>query len=404
MEKNLKFKKSTFYIVLILTIIGIALCCELSYIFYKTNFLPTFAKSFCATSELIDCDGVAQTSYSMAMGVPNALWGLILYLVILMLLFVDRIQSKFPSSIFNVFKNPQSYIATLSLLAFAISILLAFISIYEIKKICVLCFVTYFINLFIAIAANTKNFFIHDIKTTIIDFIDGAKKHFILFLIVLIGFSSTLYYLNDSMILSPKQRQNKQYKEFFQAKTNKYAIKGNILGNKNSKVVINVYSDYNCPFCKIVNIMLHKLAKEKDVLINEINFPLDTTCNKKIGATLIGHESSCLQSRYAIAAKEQGKFWGAANALFTKQPTTEEAIIKELKHLKLDEEKLKKDAWSNKTTEELLNDINTTNSKGISGTPALEINGVLYMGAMPYDVLKEFVDVAKKRAENNDKQ
>ena len=101
MEKNLKFKKSTFYIVLILTIIGIALCCELSYIFYKTNFLPTFAKSFCATSELIDCDGVAQTSYSMAMGVPNALWGLILYLVILMLLFVDRIQNKFQNTIFN---------------------------------------------------------------------------------------------------------------------------------------------------------------------------------------------------------------------------------------------------------------------------------------------------------------
>ena len=147
------------------------------------------------------------------MGVPNALWGLILYLVMLMLLFVDRIQAKFKNTIFDVFENPRSYIAFLGVLSFAISMILAFISIFEINKICVLCFCTYFINLFIAITACTGKFFIKDILITAIDFVKGAKKYFALFLIVLTAFVSTLWYLNDSVAFSPKLKQQKQQKD-----------------------------------------------------------------------------------------------------------------------------------------------------------------------------------------------
>ena len=401
--KELKIDKVRFRVILILALIGIGLCIELGYIFYKTNYLETFAPSFCAVSQLIDCDGVAQTSYALSAGVPNALWGFILYSIVIMLLFVDKIQEKFPNSIFNVFKNPRSYIAFLGLLSFGISMILAFISIFEIKKICALCFVTYFINLFIAYTAKHEGFFFYkDIKTTIVDFIDGAKKYFALFIIVLTMFIGTLVYLNDSLILSPKLKERKQQKEFFEAKRNKYMIKGNTLGNKNAKVVINVYSDYNCPFCRVVNIMLHNAAKEKNILVNEINFPLDTTCNKKIGMTLGGHESSCIYSKYALAAQKQGQFWGVANILFDTHPQNFDIFVDEIKkaRLNLDIEKLQKDALSPEIEAELQKDIELTVSKNIMGTPTFEINGVQYVGMMPYKKLLETIDLAQKRAEN----
>ena len=404
MENNqLKFTKIRFFILLFLIIVGIVLCIDLGYIFYKTNFLDTFMPSFCSVSNLIDCDGVAQTSYALSFGVPNALWGILLYSVMLMLLFVDRIQIAFKNTIFDVFKNPKSYIATLGILSFAISMILAFISIYKIEKICVLCFMTYFINLFIAlVAADLKSFFINDIKTTIVDFIDGAKNHFILFVVVLTAFILTLVYLEDSLILSPKLKKERAMKEFY-ADENKYAIKGNILGKENSKVTIKIYSDFNCPFCKVVNIMLHKLAKEEDVFIEEIQYPLDTSCNKKIGGTLGGHENSCLYSRYAIAAKKQGKYWGAADVLFYKHPYSEDMIIEEFKkaRLNLDIEKLKSDANSPSVYSELIQDIEKTFSQNINGTPTIDINGVMYPGALPYEELKSKSVLAKKRAENN---
>ncbi len=400
MEK-LKLSKTRFTIILILILIGIVLCADLAYIFYKTNFLENATKSFCTVSELIDCDGVAKTQYSVSFGVPNALWGLFVYCILLFLMFVDKIQEKFPNTIFDVFKNPKSYIGTLALLQFLLSMILAGISIYVIHKICALCFCTYFVDLFIAITALAGTF-VEDIKNTIVDFIDGAKKYFALFMICLIGFITTLYYLDKTMIFSPKLKKERTQKEFFEAKTNKYAIKGNLLGKEGAPVTIKVYTDMNCPYCKVVNIMLHKLVREEDIKVEEINYPLDISCNKRIGGTLGGHETSCLYAKYALAGKKQEKFWGVANVLYYKNPQTPEQIIEELSkaNLKLDFDKLKSDANSPEIEKELLSDIEKTFSKSIEGTPALEINDTLYVGYMPYDELKEKVKLAKKRALN----
>ncbi len=407
---NLKFSKPRFFIILFLILIGVALCIELGIIFYKTNFLETFERSFCNVSDYIDCDGVALTKYSLSFGVPNALWGLILYCVMTMLLFVDRIQAKFKNTIFDVFENPRSYIATLAVLSFAISMILAYISIVEIKKICVLSFCTYFVDLFIALTAMSKfkeGFIFKDIKITIIDFIKGAKKYFVLFLVVLTAFVSTIYYLNDTYILSPKLRQQKLQQEFFEAKINKYAVKGNVLGKEKAKVVINVYSDFNCPFCRVINIMLHKIAREGHVLINEVNYPLDNSCNSRVGVTLGGHELSCIQARYAIASKKQGKYWGVANLFFDKnmspeRPKNEEDIIKliEEAHLGINIEQLKEDANSDVTKQILDDDIQKASVINVNGTPTLQINDVVYVGAMPYDELKEKIAIAEKREEN----
>lgn len=392
-----------FSLILLLVIIGVALCLDLTYVFYKANFLDVALPSFCTVNELIDCDGVAKTSYSLSMGVPNSIWGLILYSVILMLLFVDKIKAKFPNSIFNVFKNPRSYIAALSLLAFIISMVLAFISIKIIHKICYLCFCTYFVDLSIALLARTKGFFIHDIKTTVLDFIDGAKKHFILFLVVFVTFIAALIYLDSTLVASPKLKKEREMKEFFNAKENKYSIKGNVLGNKNAKVKINVYSDYNCPFCKVVNIMVHKLAKGGKVVVEEVNFPLDTSCNSKIRNTLGGHDNSCQYARYALAAKNQGKFWGVADILFYKHPNNTEELTEYIKkaHLGIDIDKLIKDAQSEEIDKIIQADIEKAYASGINATPSLEINDVVYVGAMPYNDLVEKTKLAEKRLEND---
>ena len=398
-SSNVKFSRGRFFFVLILVLIGIGLCSDLAYIHFKTNFHEAFVPSFCSVSSLIDCDGVATTKYSLSFGVPNALWGMFLYCIYLMLLFVDKIQEKFKNTIFDVFENPRSYIATLSLLQFALSMILAFISIHIIHKICVLCFATYFVDLLIAITSCSTKTFIHDIKITIQDFIKGAKKYFILFIVLLIAFISTLYYLNDSLIFSPKLKKQKVYEEFYQSKKNKFAIKGNVLGNEKALVKIKIYSDYNCPFCRVANIMLHKLAREVDVYIEEVNYPLDTTCNKFVGRTLGGHETSCVYAQYALAAQKQGKFWGAASVLFDTHPTTREEVIEQFKkaHLGLDFDKLMSDANSPAVKQKIEQDIEETKSRGLDGTPAIDINGILYMGIIPYDDLKAKVELARKR-------
>ena len=128
-------KKTT--IIAILSVIGFLMTIELAFIFFKVNFNEQFSASFCSVNNLIDCDGVAKTNYSMFLGIPLALWGMFYYLLTIFLNFVHLIQDKFKNTIFDVFKNPKSYIATLGLISFAVSMCLATISIFKINIFCI---------------------------------------------------------------------------------------------------------------------------------------------------------------------------------------------------------------------------------------------------------------------------
>ena len=384
-------------ILTILLILGLIVTAELVHVYFKVNFSNgDFNPSFCSVSNLIDCDGVAKTNYSLFLGIPLAIWGVILYTVLLFLTYVDKINEKLNLVILKVFKNPKSYIATLGLFSFCCSMVLACISIFEIKKICILCFVTYFIDLIIAFCAKSKGFFIEDIKNTAIDFFEGAKKYFILFLIVCATGIGFLYYMSTSLVMSPNLRDMKSFKEFQDLKTNIYAIKGNTLGNPDGEIVIYIYSDFMCPFCKIANTMMHKLAKEeKDVVVYHINFPLDSECNPALKQSM--HPGACLLATYALAAERQGAYWDMASAIYDKLPMTEEEILNLADIVNINKEQLKRDAHSEDVASDLSKQIAKAMNFGIKGTPTMVIDGIEHKSALPYYKLKTFVHQAKAR-------
>ena len=388
-------KKKTIIIAL-LAAIGLVLTFELAFIFFKVNFNETYSASFCSVNNLIDCDGVAKTNYSMFLGIPLALWGMFYYLLTLFLNFVLVIQNRFKNTIFDVFKNPKSYIATLGLVSFAVSICLATISIFKINKICVLCFVTYFIDLFIAFAAKSKgSFFVQDIKNTILDFIDGVKKYTLLFIAAVLVFTGFVTYTSVSLVFSPQQKMQKSFEEFMQMKKNKYAASGNVMGNpKGNKIY--VYSDFLCPFCRITNIMVSKFAHEqKDVLVLHENFPLDSSCNKYVPNTV--HPGACVLAKYALAAEKQGKYWDMANLLFDEQPNSEADILYLSEKINIDVARLVNDVNSPEIEQELYNQIENAHAKGIYGTPTIVIDDIPYISAMPYYKIQLLYKQAQRR-------
>ena len=150
----------------VISVIGIITTIKLAIIYYNANFNPYALSSFCSVNEFIDCDGIARTIESQFFGIPLAYWGLFLYSFILMLLCAPKLKNFKLLKFLEVFKNPLDYIASLGLLSFIISMSLLCISLFEIKKLCVLCAFTYILDLLIAcIATDFKNGgFIHSIK------------------------------------------------------------------------------------------------------------------------------------------------------------------------------------------------------------------------------------------------
>ncbi len=398
MEK-INVKKVTIFI---LALLGFVTTIKLALIYYDANFNPYALPSFCSVNEFIDCDGVAKTNESQFFGIPLAYWGLFFYSFIFLMLGAEKLKDfkLFNFRIFKfmeVFKNPLSYIAMLGIIAFSISMTLLFVSLFEINKLCILCAVTYVINLLIGLAAlDYKNgHIVKAFKDSVSDFFDAIKNkaYLIAFVLVMILAVCGLYYTTTSYVFTPQVKRQKELGEFVNAKGNKYAVSGNILGDEDAKLVVYTYTDFNCPICEAYNIMIHKAAKElKGVKFVHKNLPLDTECNPFLKAPF--HYGSCTMARYAMAAEKQGKFWAVNSKFFELHPQSEEEILKIAKDLKLDTEKLKQDANSKEIRDELAKEIEMAASQGINGTPATKVGNEVFVGIKPYSKLIEILEDA----------
>ena len=376
----------------ILTFIGLVTTIKLAVIYYNANFNPYALASFCSVNDFIDCDGIAKTTESQFFGIPLAYWGLLLYSFIFIMLFVDKLKNFKWLKFLEVFKNPFSYIAALGVISFTISMVLLFVSLFEIKKLCILCAFTYVLNLVIAVVAVQGIGFKSAFKNSFEDFVTAlkTKSYAIAFGIVLILAASFLTYTSISYVFATQVKKQKEFKEFTKAKTNKYAVSGNLLGAENPKVVLHAYTDYKCPMCFAYNIMIHKLAKELDgVKVVHHNMPLDTECNRYLRQEF--HKGSCTMAKYAVAAEKQGKFWDMNNLLFEKQPNSEKEIMEIAQSLNLDLEKLQDDANSLETMRQIQNDIDDAYSNSINGTPSTIINGKHHVGMKTYSEFKKWL-------------
>lgn len=387
-------KKKIF--IAVLALIGIITTVKLAIIYFNANFNPYALSSFCSISDFIDCDGIAKTSESQFLGIPLALWGMFLYAFMLLMLFVDKLRNFKLLKFLEVFKNPMDYIASLGLISFAISMLLLCLSLFEIKKLCILCAFTYILNLCIGcIAADFKNGgFLKALKQSINDFVDAIKiKHYMVaFILVMLAAGGFLSYTTISMDLAPQVKKQREFKEFINAKKNKYAVKGNLLGVENPKVIVYIYSDYQCPICFSHNIMIHKLAREMDgVQVIHKNLPLDNDCNPYLQAQM--HPGACIDARYSIAAEKQGKFWEMNDMLFQYKPKTENEILNLAQKKKyFDIDKLKEDADSIDTYQELRKQVDEAYKHDIIGTPTTMINNEARLGIKKYNEYVEWVE------------
>ena len=397
MENDTKSLDKKTFIIILLVILGFLISLDLAYIYFEANFNQYALPSFCSISEFVDCDGVARTTESQFLGVPLAYWGMFLYAFILLLLFADKLKKLPGLKFLEVFKNKFHYIASLGLISFTISMILLCVSLFGIHKLCIMCAITYVINLLIGIVAakGIDGFFVGAIKQSWIEFTDALKPipYRIAFIVVMLCACGFLGWAFTSAKFSPALKFDREFGEFTRATTNKYAIKGNVLGSDaKDAIVLDVYSDYMCPMCYACNIMLHKLVTEfKNLRVEHHALPLDTSCNKFLKEEF--HHGSCTMAKYAEAAQMQGKFWEVNSLFFEKKPKTEEEVLDVLKNsgFGLDMDKLEKDAHSKEVDKIIQDDINYAIYYKQVGTPALKLGDDFELGVKGYHQLKKWV-------------
>jgi len=370
--------------------IGLLVTIELIVVYFNANFVENAAPSFCAINSTIDCDAVAKTNFALLFGVPNAIWGFLFYAFVLVLYFAKSLKEIKVFKFLEVFRHPKSYIFLMSLAIFIADIILGFISTSVIKKICIMCFVTYFLNFILLIVAKPSKSFVDMIITTIDDFMKAITNRIyaVAFFLVVAAGISALFYFDNSQILAPDENVFSNDIETFEPTET-----SNNLGADKPKVIINEFTDIQCPFCAMSNIIVNKIVADfKNVKVIHHDFPLDKACNPLLKDRNQVHENSCLYSQYAIAAKKQNKSWGLINLMFKNNTDLSEDKILELaKTLDMDVNKLKKDAHSKEVKQELADEIDLIINMGIVATPTYMINGKKHEGILKYPVMAGIV-------------
>jgi len=365
-----------------LVLLGLYVSIHLAYTHYANYNILSY-QSFCAITRAINCNTVAQSRFSIFMGVPVAVWGILGHLFILSVLlpgFSPKIEGK----------RFWPLLFVLSVIYSIISLIYAYISIKFVKSLCILCLMSYAVNfllLFVSLIA---------IQRSSIRFFSGIRSDFsfywhnrnkvllpgIFFFFVL--FSLPFFYPQYWNVANfPKS-------SLFHNGLTKDGYPW--IGAENPHLTITEFADYQCFPCKKAHLGLRRLIQQypDKVRLVHRHFPMSTQCNPLVKEKY--HEEACVLALIAICAGNHGQFWPVSDFLFFHDQSKNSLNVKKLaENLGLDFKQLYSCAYAPESFDKLLKDIREGIRLGVKATPCFIINDKLYEGSIPSEVLKQYL-------------
>jgi len=160
-----------------------------------------------------------------------------------------------------------------------------------------------------------------------------------------------------------------------------------VIGNREAKVKIVVFSDHQCPFCSKYFGEITGLAKEMGdkVVLAYKDMPLDF------------HPQSKTSALAAHCAQEQGKFWEMSKVLYATQDAWGKAkgeadFTPYAKQIGLDINKFKQCITDKKYVDVIEKNATEGHDFGVSGTPSTFINDQFFGGVVPKEQLKSIIE------------
>jgi len=342
-------------------------------------------ESFCAISRSINCDTVSQSPYSIFIGVPVPVWGIIGYTFFM--LFLPFARGK------EAQKQKMWPILLFISLAFSIySVILAYISTFYIHSYCMMCIVSFGINFLLLYYTwlVKKRFGKSGIIKGLmldIDFLWEKKRK------TIPSFLSTLCIVTFLIISFPS------YWTFSSPVLSKTIPNGITddgypwIGAENPKLLIMEFTDYQCFQCKKMHFFLRKLVEKNSDKIRLIHrqFPMDHKYNPIVKEPF--HVGSGVMAFFAEYAQTQGKFWEMNDVLFAIAGSTNVLNIKKLaESVGLDYRALSYSTRNSIIRYKVKHDIAIGMKLGIDGTPGYVIDGKVYLGQIPPEILSRVLD------------
>jgi protein-disulfide isomerase len=156
-------------------------------------------------------------------------------------------------------------------------------------------------------------------------------------------------------------------------------------GDKDAKVVIVEFSDFQCPFCAKGADLLKKIKAKygKKVKVAFKNFPLP----------FHNHAETAAVAGLCANAQGSDQFWKMHDEMFTKQESLDLEGLKKIgKSIGLKMDEFEKCLIERKFLDQVKADMEDGRKVGVKSTPTFFVNGQLISGAQELEVFADIID------------
>ncbi len=161
-------------------------------------------------------------------------------------------------------------------------------------------------------------------------------------------------------------------------------------GPADAPVTVVEFSDFECPYCARLASVLDEVKRHYGDTVRVVyrHYPLTGI-----------HPNAWKAAEASLCAHQQGRFWEFHDLLFADQGALGAADLKaKAERLDLDAESFGECLDSGRHYDAVLADVRAGDAVGVSGTPALFVNGRFVGGAVPFATLAELIEDELRRA------
>ncbi len=333
--------------------------------------------SFCAISQSINCDTVSQSPYSILFNVPVPVWGVWGYLVFLLILAKAWSERKND-------KDGWALLQTIALGFTLYSVILAFLSTYFIHSYCIMCLLSYGINLLLLFYTwlIRSRFKLPPVGT-------GLRRDLRMVWRSLPmrtasgGFAVAV--LAGVLFFPPYWTLSATMPPADDLPTGLTADGHPWIGAAEPELEIIEYADYLCFQCRKIHRYLRQLVARYPDRIRLVHrhFPMDHEVNALVKEPF--HVGAGKMALLAIYAAEEGRFWALNDALFASAARHQTLDLKQLAEQTGLELSGMRSALTRRPDllRKLARDIADGYKFEITGTPAFIIDGQVHLGQIP---------------------
>jgi protein-disulfide isomerase len=322
--------------------------------------------SFCAISDVVNCDRVATSRYSVALGLPVAVWGAFGYGLAGLLAGLALARRRLAW--------PLGLLFLVAAAAVVASVVLALVSKLAIGAWCILCAASWIMSAVLLASARRACRPPGVVPALRASARVVRERPLVAAALVAAG-------------LATVAGAAKAYPRYWERSGRPAQASGGPVVPRDAagRLVVVKYSDYECPFCAREHEESRTLlASRPDVVVIHRQFPLDDACNPAVKRKV--HPSACALARAGICAAEQGRAEQMDDALFGNQ-RAELPVAELAARVGLDVARFRACLASQDTDRRLAADIAAGIRQGVRATPTYVVGDLVRAGPLPVEFL-----------------